>query len=161
MLDTEWTWSFVFRTHYIQIDQCYVPSTLTMTIGQGIVTQTPPVEAFATGIKWNQAINVLFRSQSRGQDEFWAANINRSTHFLRYLAGVATFCPLNSRRIKRSRASERSNQAIKDDFHCSTFLIPVANTSTGDIDVYVTTPCRRGRGDKCPPTFQWKGSEYY
>jgi len=31
-------------------------------------------------------------------------------HFLGYLAGVATFCPLNSRRIKRSRASERSDQ---------------------------------------------------
>jgi len=51
---------------------------------------------------------------------------------------VATFCPLNSRRIKRSRASERSDQAIKDDFHRSRFLIPVANASTGD--VYVTTP---------------------
>ena len=52
---------------------------------------------------------------------------------------MATFCPLNSRRIKRSRASERSDQAIKDDFHRSKFLIPVANASTGD--VYVTTPC--------------------
>jgi len=31
-------------------------------------------------------------------------------HCLRYLAGVATFCPLNSRRIKRSRASEWSDQ---------------------------------------------------
>jgi len=60
-------------------------------------------------------------------------------HFLRYLAGVATFCPLNSHRIKRSRASEQSDQAIKDDFHRSKFLIPVANASTGD--VYVTTPC--------------------
>jgi len=29
---------------------------------QGVVTQT--------GSKWNQAINVLFRSQSRDQDEF-------------------------------------------------------------------------------------------
>ena len=36
--------------------------------------------------------------------------------------------------IKRS-----SDQAIKDDFHPSKFLIPVANASTGD--VYVTTPC--------------------
>jgi len=62
-------------------------------------------------------------------------------HFLRYLAGVATFCPLNSRRIKRSRASEQSDQAIKDDFHRSRFLIPVANTSTGEL--YVTTPCTR------------------
>jgi len=41
--------------------------------------------------------------------------------------------------IKRSRASERSYQAIKDDFHRSKFLIPVANASTGD--VYMTTPC--------------------
>ena len=39
--------------------------------------------------------------------------------------------------IKRSRASERNDQAIKDDFHRSKFLIPVANASTGD--VYVTT----------------------
>jgi len=36
---------------------------------------------------------------------------------------VATFCPLNSRRIKRSRASERSDQAIKDDFHRSKTLL--------------------------------------
>ena len=89
--------------------------------------------------KWNQAINVLFKSRSRYQDEFWATNINQSTHFLKYLAGVATFCPFNSHRIKRSRASERSDQAIKDDFPRSRFLIPVANASTGD--VYVTTPC--------------------
>ena len=40
--------------------------------------------------------------------------------------------------IKRSRASERSDQVIKDDFHRSKFLIPIANDSTGD--VYVTTP---------------------
>ena len=57
-----------------------------------------------------------FRNRSRDQDEFWATNINWSTHFLRYLGGVATFCPLNSHRIKRSRASERSDQVIKDDF---------------------------------------------
>jgi len=65
-------------------------------------------------------------------------NINQSTHFLRYLAAVATFCPLNSHRIKQSRALEWSDQAIKDDFHRSRFLIPVANASTGDL--YVTTP---------------------
>jgi len=41
--------------------------------------------------------------------------------------------------IERSRASEWSDQAMKDDFHRSNFLIPVANASTGD--VYVTTPC--------------------
>ena len=52
---------------------------------------------------------------------------------------MATFCPLNSHRTKRSRALERSDEAIKDDFHRSRFLIPVANASTGD--VYVTTPC--------------------
>ena len=63
--------------------------------------------------------------------------------FLRYLGGVATFCPSNSRRIKQSRASEWSNQAIKDDFHWSRFLIPVTNASTGDM--YVTTPWCRGR----------------
>ena len=63
----------------------------------------------------------------------------QSTHFLTYYGGVATFCPLNSRKIKRSRASERSDQAIKDDFHRSRFLIAVANASTGD--AYVTTPC--------------------
>jgi len=64
-------------------------------------------------------------------------------HFLGYLAGVATFCPLNPRRIKQSRVLEQSNQAIKDEFHWSWFLIPVANVSTGD--VYVTRPqSRRG-----------------
>ena len=40
---------------------------------------------------------------------------------------MATFCPLNSRRIKRSRASERSDQAIKNDFRRSRFLVPVCN----------------------------------
>jgi len=40
--------------------------------------------------------------------------------------------------IKRSRTSEWSDQVIKDDFHRSKFLNPVANTSTGDM--YVTTP---------------------
>jgi len=45
------------------------------------------------------------------------ANINQSAHFLRYLAGVATFYPLNSHRIKRSRALEQSDEEIKDDFH--------------------------------------------
>ena len=52
---------------------------------------------------------------------------------------MATFCPLNSHRTKRSRALEWSDEAIKDDLHQSRFLIPVANASTGD--VYVTTPC--------------------
>ena len=78
------------------------------------------------GIKTNSQ-----RLKSTDQCTFW--------HFLRYLAGMATFCPLNSRRIKRSRASERSDQAIKDDFYRSRFLIPVANASTGEL--YVTTPC--------------------
>ena len=45
------------------------------------------------------------------------------------------FCPLNCRRIKRSRALEWSDQAIKNDFHRPIFLIPVANASTGDVDV--------------------------
>jgi len=38
---------------------------------------------------------------------------------------------------KRSKASERSDQAIKDDFHQSKFLITVASASPGD--VYMTT----------------------
>ena len=83
-------------------------------------------------------INVLFWSRSRDQDEFWATNINGSTHFLRYYRGVAMFCPLNSHKIKRSRALKWSNQTIKDDFYWSRFLIPVANVSTGD--AYVTAP---------------------
>ena len=90
------------------------------------------------GSKWNQAINVPFWSRSRDQDEFWVTNTNWSMHFLRQYEGMATLCPLNSRKIKRSRASEWSDQAIKDDFHWSRFLIAVTNTSTGD--AYVTTP---------------------
>jgi len=43
------------------------------------------------------------------------------------------FGPLNSLKIKRSRALELSNQAINGDFHGSSFLIPVANASTGDM----------------------------
>jgi len=91
------------RHHNVYVRICTV-------VFQVVVTYTSSVEAFATVIKWNQAINLLFRSRSRDQDEFWVTDINRSTHFLRYLAGVATFCPLNSRRIKQSRASERSDQ---------------------------------------------------
>ena len=52
------------------------------------------------------------------------------------------FCPLNSRKIKRSSASERSDQVIKDNFHRSRFLIAVANASIGD--TYVTTLCTVG-----------------
>jgi len=37
-----------------------------------------------------------------------------------------------------SKQSNRSDQVIKDDFHRSRFLIPIANASTGD--VYVTAP---------------------
>jgi len=62
--------------------------------------------------------------------------INVSTCFLRYLAGMATFCPLNSRTIKQSRALE---QRSSDQGHQSRFLIPVANASTGN--TYVATPC--------------------
>jgi len=47
------------------------------------------------------------------------------------------FCPLNSCKIMQSRASEQSNQAIKDDFHQSRFLILVANAYTDDS--YVAT----------------------
>jgi len=43
------------------------------------------------------------------------------------------FVPLNSLKIKRSRALELSNQAINGDFHESKFLIPVANASMGDM----------------------------
>ena len=41
--------------------------------------------------------------------------------------------------VVQSSDPEPRNGAIKDDFHRSKFLIPVANASTGD--VYVTTPC--------------------
>jgi len=51
------------------------------------------------------------------------------------------FCPLNSHKIKQSRASERNDQAIKNDFYRSRFLIPVANDSIGDA-MHVTTPCQ-------------------
>ena len=85
--------------------------------------------------KWNQGSTFL--EPIKG---------SRSTHFLRYYGGVATFCPLNSRNIKRSRASERSDQA--EPYAClrcgmtlgelsELFLIAVANASMGD--AYVTT----------------------
>ena len=45
---------------------------------------------------------------------------------------------MQDRMIKRSRSTEGSNQAMKDDFFRSRFLIPVANASIGDIQV--TTP---------------------
>ena len=80
----------------------------------------------------------LLGADQRIKTNSWETNINRSAHFLRYLAGVAMFSPFNSHRIKRSRASEWSDQAIKDDFHRSRFLILVANASTGD--VYVIAP---------------------
>jgi len=36
------------------------------------------------GSKWNQAIDVHFRSWSRDRDELWATNINQSTHLRKY-----------------------------------------------------------------------------
>ena len=75
---------------------------------QGVVTYAWLVEAFATGIKMESSNQRSFFGAD--QDEFWVTNINRSTLFLRYYWGMATFCPLNSRKIKRSRASEQSDQ---------------------------------------------------
>jgi len=48
------------------------------------------------GSKWNQVINVLFKSWSRDQDELWATKINRSIYFLRCQGciGYIHFCPL-------------------------------------------------------------------
>jgi len=45
------------------------------------------------------------------------------------------------------------NQAIKDDFHRSKFLIPVSSASTGD--VYVTTPCSSCMM-ACMPSVFWE-----
>ena len=43
---------------------------------------------------------------------------------------ILTFEPLE---IKQSRAMDGNDQAIKDDLHRSRFLIPVTNTSMGDM----------------------------
>ena len=53
-----------------------------------------------------------FRGRSRDQDEFWATKINRSTHFLRYLAGVATYVlsfELPWNQVIKSFGTERSS----------------------------------------------------
>ena len=51
------------------------------------------------------------------------------------------------------KSLEQSNQVIKDGFHRSRFLLPVANTSTGD--TYVTNPwctCMSSTGSPSPVT---------
>ena len=92
------------------------------------------------GSKWNQAIKVLLRSRSRDQDQIWATNINPSTHFSRYSGGVARF--LSFAKLSNQEPWKWSNQAIKDDFHWSKFLITFASTSTGDMWL----PLDRGLG---------------
>ena len=69
------------------------------------------VEAFVTGIKLNQVINVLFRSWSRDQDKLWGTKINWSTHQIQRRCGYVfvLWTP------KQSRASEACDQVILTD----------------------------------------------
>ena len=111
---------------------CYSTWLEILNCDQGVVTYTWPVEAFVTNVACrsvcDQDQNGIKRSTfSLGpikRSRILSYQYQWSIHFLRYLADMAMFCPLNSHRIKRSRASEWSYQMIKDDFHWSSFLIP-------------------------------------
>ena len=67
--------------------------------------------------KWNQAINGLL-----GTDQVIKMNSERLISTYRYVFSDTKeawlhFCPSNPCKIQQSRASEGSDQAIKDDFH--------------------------------------------
>ena len=50
--------------------------------GQGVVTYTSPVEAFATGIKMESSDQRSFLEPIKGSRRFLATNIQQSKHFL-------------------------------------------------------------------------------
>lgn len=69
-----------------------------------------PVEAFATGIKWNQVSNSPFRNSEQ--------LIPTNQHILSDTKEAwQRICPLNPCNIKQPRASEGRDQAIRDNFH--------------------------------------------
>ena len=71
------------------------------------------------GIKWL----TFFLGADQGIKMNSATNINRSRHFLRYWGGVATFLSLDPCKIKRLRALEGNDQAIRQ-FSPNKFLDP-------------------------------------
>ena len=88
---------------------------------EGVVTYMSRVEAFVTGIKM----------ESSDQSPFWGSIKGSRTDKIngsRTHGCNLTFDPL---KIKRSRASEGNNQAIKHTFCRSKALIPVANAWIG------------------------------
>ena len=88
---------------------------------QEVVTYTSCVEVFAIGIKIESSDQVTFGAN---QGDLWTPKINGSrTHSCNL-----TLDPL---KIKRSRASEGNDQAIKHTFCRSKTLIPAANTRIG------------------------------
>ena len=140
------------------LNNCYAPSTLSQDHHvllmasnlQGVVTYASPVEVFATGIKMEPSDQSSFLEPIKGSRRILSDKYQ--PHFHRYYGGVATFCPLNSCKIKQSRALEWSDQ---NDFHRSKFLIVVANASTGDgvcdyplLNLSTSTSCL---GAKCCP----------
>ena len=78
---------FATKLSFIQDFKLGVEATLTQSRVSHLCVACRSISE--PGSRWNQAINVLFRSWSR--DELWATKINRSAHFLRYWGGVATF----------------------------------------------------------------------
>ena len=65
-----------------------------------------------------------FRSWSKCQDSEWLISTNHHI-FSGTKEAWLHFCPLNPCKIKRSGALEGNDQAIKDDFYLSRFLIPI------------------------------------
>ena len=86
-----------------------------------------PVEAFATRIKVESSKqHFTFRNSEQ--------LIPTNQHILSDTKEAwQCFCPLNPFNIKQSRAPEGNDQAIRDNFLRSRFLILVANASVVNI----------------------------
>ena len=100
---------------------------LNQTLSRGITTNKICVEVFATG---NQSIKALFESQSRDQGHLQTATKDQEC--------TAAIWPLTHKKIKWSRALEGTIKQSSTLFANQKILIPVANASTGNIQV--TTP---------------------
>jgi len=116
---------------------------------QGVVTYTLPAEAFVTGIKnldWWKLSLIAWSLRSEALDrlilrEFKGQNVATPPKYLRKCVDRLIFVAQNS--------SWSLDRLLKEDWSLDSILIPVANTSTGN--VYVTNPYYRAR---LPPVHQ-------
>ena len=112
---------------FVQVVCLFLPNSQNGNVSRGGHLYICPVlKHLRPGSKLNQAIKALFGGRSRDQGDLRTAKINRSR-----MHGCNLYFDLS--KIKRPRASEGYDQAIKHTFGQAKSLILVANASTGSI----------------------------